>query len=119
MQLAGVHHVSINVEDLDATLAFYTDVLGLELLPRPEFPGFGGAWLGVGTSQIHLLHKPGEARPPGPHFAVQVTDLDEAMAELTERGIAVGRPSEIPGVCRQTFVADPSGNLIELNQPLA
>ena len=44
MKLQGVHHVSVNVADIDEATRFYTDVLGLEQLPRPDF-GFPGAWL--------------------------------------------------------------------------
>ena len=46
MGLVGIHHVSINVDDVDAALAFYVNVLGLSVRrDRPEF-SFGGAWLG-------------------------------------------------------------------------
>ncbi len=41
------------VDDLDAALTFYCDVLGFEVLPRPE--EFGpGAWLQVGSAQLHI-----------------------------------------------------------------
>ena len=38
------HHVSFSVSDLEASLAFYRDVLGLEPIERPDF-GLPGAWL--------------------------------------------------------------------------
>src|ERR1700729_4085824 len=44
LTLRGVHHVSLNVDDVDAALAFYTDRLGLVVRPdRPDFD-FPGAW---------------------------------------------------------------------------
>jgi catechol 2,3-dioxygenase-like lactoylglutathione lyase family enzyme len=116
MQPLAVHHVSINVPDVAAALAFYTDVLGgVERDDRPEF-GFGGAWIDLGTSQLHLLEA---AAPPvlGQHFAVRVADLDAAVAELRDRGVEVGDPSPV-GPGRQTFVDDPAGNTVELYELL-
>jgi|SRR5271157_1031126 len=112
MQPLAVHHVSINVPDAEAATAFYTDVLGGTLRDdRPDF-GFGGAWIDLGASQLHLLEA---AVPPvlGQHFAVRVADLDAAVAELRDRGVAVGDPTPV-GPGRQTFIADPAGNTVEL-----
>lgn len=49
----------------------------------------------------------------GQHFAIRVADLDGAVAELRGRGVPVGDPSPV-GPGRQTFVADPAGNTVEL-----
>ena len=38
MQIADIHHVSLNVSDLERSVGFYRDVLGMHLLPRPEMP---------------------------------------------------------------------------------
>ena len=54
MKLSGVHHVSLNVDDAEKTGRFYTEVLGLEVLPRPDFP-FKGLWLRAGGQEIHLI----------------------------------------------------------------
>jgi glyoxylase I family protein len=116
MQPLGVHHVSINVNDLHEAVTFYTQVLGLTVrTDRPDADiGVGGAWLDVGGQQVHLL----EAGPPagvGQHFAIRVEDLDAAVAELRRRDVSVGDPSGI-GTGRQAFLSDPSGNLVELHQ---
>jgi len=112
MEPLAVHHVSINVPDVGAALSFYTEVLGGTVRDdRPDF-GFGGAWIDLGTSQLHLL----EATAPtvlGQHFAIQVSDLAATVAELRGRGVDVHDPSPVgPGL--QTFVADPAGNTVEL-----
>jgi glyoxylase I family protein len=110
-----VHHVSVNVDDVDAAVRFYTEVLGLvERHDRPGF-GFGGAWLDAGDQQLHLIE--GEVPPArGQHVALVVGDLDAAVAELRRRDVAVSDPSPV-GSGRQAFVSDPAGNLIELHQP--
>lgn len=115
MKPLAIHHVSINVTDVEAALRFYVDVLGMT--PRADRPAFtfGGAWLDAGGQQVHLIET---AVPPshGQHFAVHVGDLDATVAELRERGIAVSDPKPV-GSSRQAFVSDPSGNLVELHQP--
>ena len=112
MRPLAVHHVSINVPDVDAAVAFYTGVLGGSVRDdRPDF-GFGGAWIDFGDSQVHLI----EAAPPpvlGQHFAIRVADLDDAVAELRMHGIDIADPSPV-GPGRQTFLADPAGNTVEL-----
>src|SRR5262249_10895811 len=58
MEPLGVHHVSVNVTDVEAALRFYVDELGFEpRTDRPDF-GFGGAWLDVGGQQVHLIEAP-------------------------------------------------------------
>jgi glyoxylase I family protein len=115
VQALGVHHVSINVSDVDAAVRFYVDVLGFtRRSDRPDF-GFGGAWLDVGDQQVHLIEAP-LAEDRGQHFAVQVADLDATVAELRGRSIAVSDPSPV-GTGRQAFLHDPSGNSVELHQP--
>jgi catechol 2,3-dioxygenase-like lactoylglutathione lyase family enzyme len=115
---SGVHHVSLNVDDVEACTRFYVEVLGLEVLPRPDF-GFPGTWLSAGPQQIHLIHADDHEAPKGQHFAFRVEDLDAASRELREAGVEVSKAFEIPGVGRQAFLHDPAGNMIELNQPKA
>ena len=95
MLVRDLHHVSINVTDVDRATAFYVDVLGMELLPRPDF-GFAGAWLGVGGGrQVHLI----QATVPddlGQHFAFAVDDIDAAVEALREAGTKVRGPVPLP-----------------------
>lgn len=116
MKLGGVHHVSINVHDADLTGRFYIEVLGLESLARPNFP-FKGHWFRAGTQEIHLIEVADHKAPDGQHFAFGVDDIDAVCASLAERGVKVSKPVDIPGAGRQAFFRDPSGNLVELNQP--
>ena len=115
MKPSGLHHVSINVDDVDASLAFSVDALGLEVrTDRPDL-GFAGAWLDVGGQQVHLI----EAAPPpdrGQHFALSVDDLASVVAELRGRGLQVSEP-RLVGTGLQAFLSDPAGNVVELQQP--
>jgi catechol 2,3-dioxygenase-like lactoylglutathione lyase family enzyme len=114
MRPLAVHHVSINVRDVEAATRFYVDSLGLVLRDdRPDF-GFDGAWLDAGDQQVHLI----QSEPPaalGQHFAIRVPDLDAAIAELRDQGVHVSDASPV-GTGRQAFLEDPSGNAIELHE---
>lgn len=113
----AVHHVSINVDDVAKALSFYTGTLGLEVRSdRPDF-AFGGAWLDAGGQQIHLIEAP---VPPnqGQHFALQVEDVAAVVGELRQRGVQVSDPVRV-GTGLQSFLTDPAGNGVELQQPNA
>ena len=60
-----LHHISLPVRDVDRALGFYSEVLGLPTLARPDF-SFAGAWLGAADRQIHLIE----------------TDTDDPAADL-------------------------------------
>jgi catechol 2,3-dioxygenase-like lactoylglutathione lyase family enzyme len=114
VKTTAVHHVSINVDDVEAALRFYVDTLGLSRREdRPEL-GIDGAWLDAGGQQVHLIHA---AAPPslGQHFALLVDDIDASIAELRDQGITVSDPSPI-ATSRQAFLEDPAGNVVELHQ---
>ncbi len=114
MQPRAVHHVAINVTDVDEAVAFYTKTLGLSVrTDRPDF-GFPGAWLDAGTQQVHLVQAP---VPPsqGQHFALLFDDLDGVIDELRAAGVQVSDAVPV-GSDRQAFVTDPSGNTIELHE---
>jgi glyoxylase I family protein len=114
--VSDVHHVSINVTDLPAAEAFYVGILGLPRLPRPDL-GVPGAWLAAGGRQIHLIQSERMPSDCGQHFAFQVDDLEAAAAALRAAGVPVSKPFRVPGAGCQCFCRDPSGNLVELNQP--
>ena len=115
MRPVGVHHVSINVDDVDVALDFYVGKLGLrQRADRPDF-GFPGAWLDAGGQQVHLIE--GRAVPAlGQHFALHVDDLDAVIDELRGLGVTVSDASPV-GAGRQAFLTDPAGNTIELQEP--
>lgn len=121
MRVLGLDHVSVLVSDLERSLVFYGEVLGLSRLPRPDL-GFDGAWLSLGGAiSLHLLRLPN----PDPitdrpvhagrdrHLAVRVNDLEVAKTQLIAHNIVFtlsrsGRSS--------IFLRDPDGNGIELMQ---
>ncbi len=121
--VAGYSHVNLMVDDLDAALAFYTGVLGFELLPRPDFgPNARGAWLGHGAAQVHLSVVDQRATRVffTPHIALHIPadSFHETMDALRERGVTfIGEPSsrvDFEDEIWAAFIEDPCGNVIEL-----
>lgn len=111
-----LHHVSLSVRDVAEALPFYTDALGFEVLPRPDF-GIAGAWLSTENGvQVHLIEDPNFEPTPGPHIAFETRDIEAEAERLRTLGVVVGDVFELNGQ-RQAFFNDPAGNQIELNQP--
>jgi glyoxylase I family protein len=109
----SIHHVGLIVDDLDSTLPFYSELLGLRQRDdRPEF-GVRGVWLDIGANQqLHLFEGP-TPKDVGQHVALAVSDLDGLMKQLTEQGLKVrGFPKD--GPYTQAVVFDPAGNRVEL-----
>ncbi len=119
MALLRIHHVSLIVADTARALHFYRDLLGLHIdNSRPDL-GYPGAWLQIGTEQIHLLELPNpdpvEGRPAhggrDRHLAAQVDDLAMLARTLDTAGIAFTRSRSGR---RALFCRDPDGNTLEL-----
>ncbi len=118
VQLRALDHVTVCTRDLDASLAFYREVLGLEIADwRPPFR-FDGAWLALaGHAVVHLVAGRAVADPDGAvdHFAIAGAGSPEtAKAELTARNIAFDERETPDGRFRQLFVRDPDGVKIEI-----
>jgi glyoxylase I family protein len=117
MKLRGVQHVALNVTDVEEAVRFYTDVLGCTVIAeRPDF-GLAGAWLQAGEQQVHLALTADAPADSFQHFALEVDDLEGAMDDIRAAGWKVDPVPLMPGAGHQAFLRDPSGNLIELNQP--
>ncbi len=113
MKPKQLNHVAIRIADIDRSQAFYEGFLKLSALPRPDF-GVPGRWYGIGSGQLHLIQVPAmEAKinPSGPHFAIEVEDLDEARREISERGMEVLDPGG-----DQLWVLDPDGYTVEITR---
>jgi glyoxylase I family protein len=119
MQILSVAHISVVVADTERALRFYRDVLGLAADPtRPDL-GYPGAWLTLGTQQIHLLELPNpdptDGRPAhvgrDRHGALYVQGLAELKAQLDRAGTTytMSRSGR-----RALFCRDPDGNGWEL-----
>jgi catechol 2,3-dioxygenase-like lactoylglutathione lyase family enzyme len=105
-------------QDLDATRAFYVDILGLSEGFRPDL-GFPGAWLYAGGQAIlHIVAGRGvPANPRGviDHMAFSAHDLRAVAARLTENGIQYDLRRLPSTGSWQLFCLDPSGARVALD----
>lgn len=116
------------VHDVDAAIAFYTQHLGFDLVmhPAPPFAMLTRGALRLVLSAPNPSGGGGQAMPDGTvqepggwnRFSVEVEDLDAVVERLREAG-AHFRNDIVTGVGgKQILVEDPSGNPIELFEPL-
>lgn len=122
MRVIKLLHTRMRVSDMDETVQFYTNVLGLEVMERKTSPrGSHLAFLKVSNSEelIELASYP----PSGPvhvqedlvHLAFQVENLDEAMRDLNAKGVKItDGPTQSSSGSRFIFIDAPDGYEIEL-----
>jgi len=112
-----IQHVNVNVDDLDAAIPFYRDILGLPLDETPD-QGFRSQFFKIGaTQQIHM-NEMRDGRQFRGHFCLVVPDFMGVYARAKSAGAIDlapwGRVRQLPNGKMQMFVRDPSGNLIEI-----
>jgi catechol 2,3-dioxygenase-like lactoylglutathione lyase family enzyme len=126
MSLHGLGHALVLTDDLEATRAFYCDVLGFTAGDRPAL-GFPGYWLYLeGVACLHVaeraayeaqVERMGLSRAIGPvdHLAFDAGDHQSIVARLEAAGVDTVA-NEVPAAgMRQLFLDDPNGVRIELN----
>ena len=109
--------VALTITDLDRSVAFYQDSLGLQLHRRAP----GVAALGAGEEDLVLLHEEPDARPAGRHAGLYHyallyptrAELAHAVRRLAATGAAISGASD-HGVSEAIYLSDPDGNGIEL-----
>ena len=115
-------HTMVRVADIDASLRFYCDALGLEVLSRRDVPPgrFTLVFLaapGQSEAQVELTHNwDPEAYTGGRnfgHLAYAVDDIYAACRRLQEHGVTINRP---PRDGRMAFVRSPDNISVELLQ---
>ncbi|MDZ4777027.1 MAG: VOC family protein [Alphaproteobacteria bacterium] len=114
--ITGLNHANISTVKLEETRAFFVDVLGLKMGPRPDFP-FAGAWLYVGDQAVlHIVERNKARTPDGAldHFSLTVGDFDAALAQLDSAGVPYVAQDIPDGFGRQAFLKDPNGVTVEL-----
>lgn len=119
-------HTMLRTGDLDRAIAFYTDLLGMKLLRRKDYPEgkFTLAFIGYGdeadNTVIELTYNWGvsqyELGTAYGHIAVEVDDVYAACAAAKARGARIVREAGPmnAGTTVIAFIADPDGYFIEL-----
>jgi catechol 2,3-dioxygenase-like lactoylglutathione lyase family enzyme len=143
--IQGIHHTCISVSDLERSIAFYRDLLGLELLMTEESERSGDdrskalgvakakvrlAILSAGNARVELIeYVTSKGRPydrnnndvGAMHIAFQVEDIDGVYQRLVDHGVRfTAPPATIPAGpmagWRWTYFFDPDGVSLEIIQ---
>jgi lactoylglutathione lyase len=122
MSTFEINHVSIHADDLEESIAFYEDVLGMERIPSPNFEA-PVEWLQCGDQQLHLFDRDIEASAYH-HFGMTVEDFEAFFQTAQERELFANWDDtddlgvySLPDGVVQAYLNDPAGNLIEVNHP--
>ena len=126
MKVGKLLHTRMRVSDMEQTITFYTDVLGLEVLERKTSPrGSHLAFLKVPNSEelIELCSFPAsgavQVQEDLVHLAFEVEDMDQTIQELNRKGIPItDGPTTSSSGSRFIFIDAPDGYEIELIQRL-
>ena len=131
MPLNALEHLLVLTDDLEATRAFYRDVLGLDDGARPPLP-FPGHWLYAGSVPcVHIADRTAyraHSRALGlepyedrygtgviDHIAFRASDYDAIVERLERCGVPAVRNTVEGAGIRQLFVRDPNGVTVEIN----
>lgn len=126
-----LNHYFVRTNDLERSRGFYCDVLGFEVMPRPDFP-FPGYWLGVnGRIQVHMgphgipnsdLYYLGTTPKSATdntgvvdHIAFLATDPESFAKRFDTLGLPTRKRYFAEFKLFQMFVKDPDGLTVELN----
>lgn len=116
--MAQINHVSVNALNLDESVRFYEDLLGVERIPTLNF-GIPVQWLALGRTQLHLFDATSSRR------AITTWGSRLMTSSPSTGRLSGGTPSinkafgnnlvELPGDVVQLYVRDPAGNLVEID----
>ena len=110
-------NICVPVDQLELAREFYTKVIGLVPINRPDVFSTPGYWFTWADIELHIGVEPSSPRSAR-HTAFQVTDIAGARQWLEQQGVALFEEPLIPGRARFTFY-DPFGNRLELLQYVA
>lgn len=136
--IKGIHHLGISTSDLDRSLSFYGELMGIEILGKGPFEGEAYtkitalehargrmAMLRVGDTYIEIFEyerSKGEKRKSNRpvdelgfnHLCFEVDDVQKEYQRLKQAGVDFHSPPQVFGTAKAVYGRDPDGNVFEL-----
>ncbi len=114
IRLKNINHITYNVKNKDAALKWYTEVLGLQQIPK-MVDSDRLYWLQLPSgAMVHIIENPDAPSAPSHHTAFEVDDLDAARDAMVGKGLEVTEIQTRHDGQRACYLEDPDGNRIEL-----
>ena len=124
-------HTMMRVRDLEASLNFYCNILGMQVLRRTDYPDgkFTNTFIGYGPEAeyptLELTHNWDQEEPYDKgdgwgHICIETPDVYKACEELAAAGVTITRPAGPMkhGTRVIAFCEDPDGYKVELNESI-
>lgn len=117
-QMFSLHHVHLMASDVEATIAFWRDHFGAQLVLDQEFAGTRNVFIRVGEGRLHLYAQPPKHAGPAAvhHLGVETDELESLVARLAAAGVSVTDIRRQPEAS-YAMACGPDGLLLELFQP--
>ncbi len=116
--MISLHHTHLMASDVEATIAFWRDHFGAEVVFDDEFAGARNVFLKVGQGRLHLYAQP--PRKSGAatvhHLGLETDELHDLVRKLKAAGVSVTDVRELPEAS-YAMAQGPDGLLLELFQP--
>ena len=115
-----LHHVHVFASDIRATLKFWQDMFGAQVLFDAEIAGVRNVMITVGSGRINIYDQP--PRPDGGgayhHLGIQTDDLESLIAHMEDKGFSFRGEIREFGYLRYMMTLAPDDILLELFQIL-
>jgi predicted enzyme related to lactoylglutathione lyase len=118
--VTGVDFVAVPTDDLEASMRFYGEVLGLPFVKR--WGGMPAAEYQAGNLTLAVMDPTAfgqEFRPHATPIALQVDDVAAAKEQLEAHGVQFVTEIIDSGVCHQAIFLDPAGNALDIHHRYA
>ena len=112
----SLHHTHAFASDIEASIRFYTEIFGGEVLFDDTVAGARNVFIRIGDGRLHLYDQPPRHAGAGSihHIGVRTDDIAGMVERLEQHGVTLRKPVADFGFWRYVMVPAPDGILIEL-----
>jgi catechol 2,3-dioxygenase-like lactoylglutathione lyase family enzyme len=112
----SIHHVHAFASEVDASVRFYTEVFGGEVILDAVLVGARNVFIRIGDGRLHLYVQPPRHAGAGSihHFGIRTDDIAGMVERLRRNGVQLRKPVTELGGWRYVMVPGPDEVLIEL-----
>ena len=113
-----VHHAHLFASDINASLKYYQEMFGGEILADMQMDGAQNVFLAIGQGRIHIYDQPprDEGRGAIHHLGIQTDNLEALVAHMKARGVLFRKEISDFGFWKYVMAPAPDNVLLELFQ---